>query len=102
MDLADAYKDGDYLGTLVYQVLQEAGFTLPVDVEQLSWRGTAKLTRKTSPVAAGRVLVLGDASGYVEPFTGEGMRKIMHDRHDEQSLFDAAVDRRIIRVLRKV
>ena len=66
-------KDGESLGTLVCQVLQEAGFTLPVEVEQLSWQGTAKLTRKTSPVAAGRVLVLGDASGYVEPFTGEGM-----------------------------
>ena len=39
----------------------------------LNWQGTGKLTRKTSPVATGRVLVLGDASGYVEPFTGEGM-----------------------------
>ena len=66
-------KDGEHLGTLVYQVLQEAGFTIPVQVEKLSWQGTAKLTRKTSSVAAGRVLVLGDASGYVEPFTGEGM-----------------------------
>jgi 2-polyprenyl-6-methoxyphenol hydroxylase-like FAD-dependent oxidoreductase len=66
-------KAGEHLGTLVNQVLQEAGFTLPVDVEQLSWQGTVKLTRKISPVAADRVLVLGDAAGYVEPFTGEGM-----------------------------
>ena len=39
------------------------------------------------------------------PFTGETgevIRKIMHQRHDEQPLFDAAVDRRIIRVLRKI
>lgn len=39
------------------------------------------------------------------PFTGETgevIRKIMHDRYDEQPLFDAAVDRRIIRVLRKI
>lgn len=66
-------KHGEHLGMLVDRVLQEAGFTLPVDVEQLSWQGTAKLTRNTSPVATDRVLVLGDASGYVEPFTGEGM-----------------------------
>ncbi len=66
-------KDGESLGTLVHQVLQEAGCNLPVDVEQLSWRGTARLTRRTSPLASGRCLVLGDAAGYVEPFTGEGM-----------------------------
>lgn len=39
------------------------------------------------------------------PFTGETgevIRKVIHQRHDEQPLFDAAVDRRIIRVLRKI
>lgn len=66
-------KEGVQIGTLIQQILREAECTLPVDVEQLRWQGTAKLTRKTSPVASGRVLVLGDASGYVEPFTGEGM-----------------------------
>lgn len=69
----DFLKDDKHLGTLVDHILQEAGCTLPVDVKQLNWQGTVKLTRKTSPVADGRVLVLGDASGYVEPFTGEGM-----------------------------
>jgi flavin-dependent dehydrogenase len=66
-------KNGLHLGTLAAEVLQEAGLTLPVDVEQLNWQGTVKLTRVTKPVAARRVFVLGDASGYVEPFTGEGM-----------------------------
>lgn len=66
-------KDDKDLGTLVDHILQEAGCTLPVDVKQLNWQGTVRLTRKTSPVADGHVLVLGDASGYVEPFTGEGM-----------------------------
>ncbi len=37
------------------------------------WRGTPALTRTRSRLAAYRVLVLGDAAGYVEPFTGEGM-----------------------------
>lgn len=36
--------------------------------------GTPPLTRRRSAVEAdGRVFVVGDAAGYVEPFTGEGM-----------------------------
>jgi len=37
------------------------------------WRGTASLTRRPRKLAAERVFLLGDAAGYVEPFTGEGM-----------------------------
>jgi flavin-dependent dehydrogenase len=36
------------------------------------WRGTPALTRSRC-VQSGRVFVIGDAAGYVEPFTGEGM-----------------------------
>jgi flavin-dependent dehydrogenase len=35
--------------------------------------GTMPLTRQLTPVAAPGIFVLGDAAGYVEPFTGEGM-----------------------------
>jgi len=38
-----------------------------------AWRATPALTRRPSRVWHERVVVLGDASGYVEPFTGEGM-----------------------------
>ena len=37
------------------------------------WRGTPLLTRRRIQLARENVLVAGDASGYVEPFTGEGM-----------------------------
>jgi flavin-dependent dehydrogenase len=54
-------------------VLAQAGFPeIPVMAEA-DWLGTPALTRTTSPVAAERLFVLGDASGYVEPFTGEGI-----------------------------
>ena len=39
----------------------------------VSWKGTPALTRRMSRPASTRVLVLGDATGYVEPFTGEGI-----------------------------
>lgn len=37
------------------------------------WKGTPQLTRRRERVAAEDILVVGDAAGYVEPFTGEGM-----------------------------
>lgn len=37
------------------------------------WQGTPRLTRRRTRLGAERVLVVGDAAGYVEPFTGEGM-----------------------------
>jgi flavin-dependent dehydrogenase len=40
---------------------------------ELPWRGTPALTRRAVRLWAERVLVLGDAAGYVEPFTGEGI-----------------------------
>ena len=39
----------------------------------LRWHGTPALSRIINQVAAARILVVGDAAGYVEPFTGEGM-----------------------------
>ena len=54
-------------------VLTEAGFPAIPAMSEADWIGTPALTRSTSPVAAERLFVLGDAAGYVEPFTGEGM-----------------------------
>jgi flavin-dependent dehydrogenase len=42
-------------------------------VERARWRGTPQLTRTRARVAAPGILVVGDAAGYIEPFTGEGM-----------------------------
>ena len=66
----------------IAKILADAGGAqtagLPADAEQqlanAVIRGTPPLTRR-QPVAspAGRILRVGDAAGYVEPFTGEGM-----------------------------
>lgn len=58
-------------GRAVSSVLGGVGLpTLPVD---LDWRGTPLLTRSRPSVAATRLFLVGDAAGYVEPFTGEGI-----------------------------
>jgi menaquinone-9 beta-reductase len=43
------------------------------DTQRSSWHGTLPLTRHNPLLAGWRLFVLGDAAGYVEPFTGEGI-----------------------------
>ena len=55
------------------QVLCEAGFAPLPALALAAWQLTPALTRSNRPLAGDRYLLLGDAAGYVEPFTGEGM-----------------------------
>lgn len=43
------------------------------DADKSGWRGTPALTCEATALAGDRFFVLGDAAGYVEPFTGEGI-----------------------------
>jgi menaquinone-9 beta-reductase len=57
-------------GRAAAAILREAGFH---PIPDRPWRGTPLLTRRLSQPSTERCFVLGDAAGYVEPFTGEGM-----------------------------
>jgi len=57
----------------VRAILHEAGVNVNGTLESIDWIGTPPLTRRLARPAARGVFVLGDAAGYVEPFTGEGM-----------------------------
>ncbi|TAM99069.1 MAG: FAD-dependent oxidoreductase [Rhodanobacteraceae bacterium] len=58
----------------VAEILRAGGFPAMQNLHRLDWRGTPRLTRTRRRLGAERrVLILGDAAGYVEPFTGEGM-----------------------------
>lgn len=57
----------------VAEILAAVGFPAIENLRDLHWRGTPHLTRTRRALGAERVLILGDAAGYVEPFTGEGM-----------------------------
>ncbi len=60
-------------GGAAARLLDAAGWPAPQNLLRLPWHGTPALTRRPSRRAAERVFALGDAAGYVEPFTGEGM-----------------------------
>lgn len=55
------------------KVFADAGVPLPNNLTSATWRGTPPLTSNPRHVASQRVFLVGDAAGYVEPFTGEGM-----------------------------
>lgn len=60
-------------GCLTAILRGSGGERLTACVAAAEWRGTPPLTRRRTPVAAERLLLIGDAASYVEPFTGEGM-----------------------------
>jgi flavin-dependent dehydrogenase len=57
---------------LIGSIVQGCGRAFGACAPRL-WRGTPALTRRRAWVGRGRVICVGDAAGYVEPFTGEGM-----------------------------
>ena len=60
-------------GRAVEIILQQAGFPAIKNLADLSWTGTPPLSRLRSSPAGERIFFLGDAAGYTEPFTGEGI-----------------------------
>jgi flavin-dependent dehydrogenase len=74
-----AAVDADFLRShgspvpAVASILQGAGFPGIPSLETAPWQGTVPLTRRSMHVAGPRIFLLGDAAGYVEPFTGEGI-----------------------------
>lgn len=45
-----------------------------LDQADVIWKGTPALTATAASIAQDRIFLIGDAAGYVEPFTGEGIR----------------------------
>ncbi|VTT97151.1 nad binding site : FAD dependent oxidoreductase OS=Isosphaera pallida (strain ATCC 43644 / DSM 9630 / IS1B) GN=Isop_3154 PE=4 SV=1: FAD_binding_3 [Gemmataceae bacterium] len=78
LDVAAAFdpafvKSAGGLGPAAEDVLGSAGWPVPSELVGAAWKGTPALTRRPVRVAGERFFAVGDAAGYVEPFTGEGM-----------------------------
>ena len=78
LDIAAAFdtafvRDVGGLGEAATRTLAEAGFPEIPSLATADWKGTPALTRTPDRIAGERWFAVGDASGYVEPFTGEGM-----------------------------
>jgi flavin-dependent dehydrogenase len=80
-------------GRAIRAILDEAGFPVFGELRTSRWHGTPRLTRRRCVFGVERVLVLGDAAGYVEPFTGEGMAWAIADAALAAPLVHAGVVR---------
>jgi menaquinone-9 beta-reductase len=60
-------------GPAAEAVLGAVGWPRVPGLAELPWKGTPALTRRAKQLGGARWFAVGDAAGYVEPFTGEGM-----------------------------
>lgn len=67
-----AFRGASELNRVVCGALERTGLSVAA-MSDVRLAATPRLTRSLGRVAARRLLVVGDATGYVEPFTGEGM-----------------------------
>jgi flavin-dependent dehydrogenase len=78
LDVAAAFdpafvRDAGGLGNAAERVVKLSGLPPLPELAAADWKGTPPLTRTPRAVAGPRWFAIGDATGYVEPFTGEGM-----------------------------
>lgn len=67
-------SSGEFLlSEKVSRILEGAGFPVPENFARAVWSGTPALTRTRKSLGGERYFIVGDAAGYSEPFTGEGM-----------------------------
>lgn len=66
-------REAGGLGPAAETIIRKAGFPAVHGLADAAWKGTPALTRRPMRIAGPHWFAVGDAAGYVEPFTGEGM-----------------------------
>ncbi|MFO0912383.1 MAG: FAD-dependent monooxygenase [Pirellulales bacterium] len=89
LDSSQIGREGEPV-ELMGQILAQAGVAVP-DLRSADWRGTRTLTRRSPRTAAPRLFLVGDAAGYVEPFTGEGIATALESASAVQPLVQQGV-----------
>jgi flavin-dependent dehydrogenase len=77
----------------IASILKEAGLPFSNFTQDNSWRGTITLARRSKTIIAHRLILIGDAAGYVEPFTGEGIGWAMNSAIETAPVLLNNIDR---------
>jgi 2-polyprenyl-6-methoxyphenol hydroxylase-like FAD-dependent oxidoreductase len=73
------------------KILDSCGEQAVGNIEGCRFSGTPALTRRRRRLAEQGLFVLGDAAGYVEPFTGEGIGWALESAEEVAGLAAAAI-----------
>jgi flavin-dependent dehydrogenase len=73
-------------------IFEAAGLPVPTHLSDAVVKGTIPLTRSASRVSGHRIFLLGDSTGYIEPFTGEGMAWAASAARTVMPLVKTAID----------
>lgn len=73
-------------------IFEAAGLPVPTHLADAAVKGTIPLTRSASRVSGHRIFLLGDSTGYIEPFTGEGMAWAVSAARTVMPLVKTAID----------
>ncbi len=93
VDADSSGKEGSSPADAVNSILSQAGVPEIPALAVQDWRGTPRLTRHRPSLGDERLFVVGDAAGYVEPFTGEGIAWALMSASLLAPLVRDAVDR---------
>ncbi len=88
----EAVRTAGGLAEAVQEILAQTGWPAIDGLMELPWRGTPALTRRRVQVAEHRLFAVGDTTGYVEPFTGEGMAWALRSAVSLAGIVDKAID----------
>ncbi|WP_428390053.1 NAD(P)/FAD-dependent oxidoreductase [Mucisphaera sp.] len=80
-------------------IFEEVGLSQGHAIHHINWKGTPRLNCARKTLGAHRLLLLGDAAGYIEPFTGEGMAWGIQGAHLLSQLAEEAINHWSPRVL---
>ncbi|MEM0926931.1 MAG: FAD-dependent monooxygenase [Planctomycetota bacterium] len=75
------------------EILQSCDLNIGLEFQSVRFSGTTTLTRQRRVAGGHRLLYAGDSSGYVEPFTGEGMAWALRAGLGVVSFADQSIDR---------
>lgn len=78
-------------GPVAAGILRQAGFDPVAGLAEARWSGTPPLAHRPQRCAGERLFALGDAAGYTEPFTGEGIGWALRDADALAPLLEQAV-----------
>lgn len=113
LDMAAAFdpehvRQSGGLARAASRILEQAGCDPVPEAEAARWRGTPALTRRAESLAGHRLFRVGDAAGYVEPFTGEGIAWALAGAlalaplaHEAAVRYDARLEARWAAVLKR-